>query len=526
MGCDRQAGDGAGDADGVVDGGGDGGAHRVDAALARALQAERIERGWRILRDQHVEDRHFARGRHQVVGEIDRQRLAALVVEEFLEQRAADPLREAAGELTLDQHRIDGAAYVVGQEIALDGDAAGLTIDAHHGGVNPVGIVHVVGVEPTVGGEPGRAGAAQLRRRVERLGDLAERHRGPGRCSLAHDLAVDHLERGGGLLQELRRHLDRLGPHVDRGEARRLAGHDRHPRGEGALPERDAVGAAMHHPHAPIIDPERVGADLRNDGLDPLPDRGRAGDHLHEARAVDGDAHAFKRPEPALLDEQSEPRAHVFAGGAATRQLCRQRVPLEHGESLVEQPGIIAGIEHDLGAERDQRPRIGHLGLGDQVASAHLDAVDAETHRDGVEQALARERALEAAGRPIGATRRLVGEAHVANHAIGRDVIRAGQHARGEIRHGGGVGAHIAALVVEELVFDPEDAPFGIDRGAQLVALLARVVGRDQMLAPILDPLDRAVEPQRRDADQHVLGVELAPDAEAAADVSLIEMHG
>ena len=127
------------------------------------------------------------------------------------------------------------------------------------------------------------------------------------------------------------------------------------------MPERDAVGAAVHHAHAPIIDAERIGADLRHHGLDPLPDRRGAGDHLDEARAIDGKPHAVERPEPALLDEHRKAGPDEFAGGAAAAQLNLQRAPAGCGKRLVEQPGIIAGIEHHLGAERGQRPAIRHL---------------------------------------------------------------------------------------------------------------------------------------------------------------------
>ena len=65
-------------------------------------------------------------GRQQVIGEGDAQRLAALVVDEFLVQRAAEPLREAADQLPLDQHRVDRPADVVGEQKALDGRLAGL----------------------------------------------------------------------------------------------------------------------------------------------------------------------------------------------------------------------------------------------------------------------------------------------------------------------------------------------------------------------------------------------------------------
>ena len=56
--------------------------------------------------------------------------------------------------------------------------------------------------------------------------------------------------------------------------------------------------------------------------------------------------------------------------------------------------------------------------------------------------------------------------------------------------------------------------------------LLARMVRRDQMLAAVLDPFHRHAEPQRGEAHQHVLGIELAADAEAAADMTFVEVHG
>ena len=115
---------------------------------------------------------------------MTRQRLAARVVEEFLEQRAADALRQAAGDLALDQHRIDRPADVVGDEIALDGDGAGVAVDAHHGDVHAIGIVHVVRLEPAFGGKARRRVAEELRGRRERARDLAERDRRSGAASL------------------------------------------------------------------------------------------------------------------------------------------------------------------------------------------------------------------------------------------------------------------------------------------------------------------------------------------------------
>ena len=55
--------------------------------------------------------------------------------------------------------------------------------------------------------------------------------------------------------------------------------------------------------------------------------------------------------------------------------------------------------------------------------------------------------------------------------------------------------------------------------------LLARMVGRDQMLAPILDPFDRLLELQRGGADQHVFRIHFAADAEAAADIAFVKLN-
>src|SRR6478735_8661657 len=59
-----------------------------------------------------------------------------------------------------------------------------------------------------------------------------------------------------------------------------------------------------------------------------------------------------------------------------------------------------------------------------------------------------------------------------------------------------------------------------------VVALVARMIGRGQVFAPILDPFDRAAKLQRGGADQKILGIEFTPDAEPAADVTLVKLDG
>ena len=78
---------------------------------------------------------------------------------------------------------------------------------------------------------------------------------------------------------------------------------------------------------------------------------------------------------------------------------------------------------------------------------------------------------------------------------------------------------------MEDLVLDAEDAAVLVDRDAREMALLAALVGAHQMLAPVLDPFHRPAEPHRGDQHQQVLGIELAADAEAAADMALVHVQ-
>ena len=120
-------------------------------------------------------------------------------------------------------------------------------------------------------------------------------------------------------------------------EARRLAGHDGHARGEGPHAIGDLVGLAVHDPDAPIVDAQRIGANLRDHGLDALPDRGRAGDDLDSARCIDRDPHPVERTEAAFFDEHAKPDTDRFAGLAPPLHVGPQLRPVHGGQRLVEQ---------------------------------------------------------------------------------------------------------------------------------------------------------------------------------------------
>ena len=67
--------------------------------------------------------------------------------------------------------------------------------------------------------------------------------------------------------------------------------------------------------------------------------------------------------------------------------------------------------------------------------------------------------------------------------------------------------------------------PCVVDCGANLVLLLTRMVGGDQVFAAVLDPFHHAVESFGGDTNQDVLRIKLAADAEAAADMRFVNVN-
>ena len=104
-----------------------------------------------IERRQH---RQLGRGRQQVVREGGGERLAAVVVAHPFEQRVADPVRDAAMDLAVDDHRIDQVSGILQRVILDDAHLAGLHVDLDLGHVAAVGVGQIVDAELPVGLEP------------------------------------------------------------------------------------------------------------------------------------------------------------------------------------------------------------------------------------------------------------------------------------------------------------------------------------------------------------------------------------
>ena len=132
---------------------------------------------------------------------------------------------------------------------------------------------------------------------------------------------------------------------------------------------------------------------------------------------------------------------------------------------------------------------------------------------------------FETARPAIGARRRLVGDDQRHIHAHMRDAIGPGHDLRNVARRRGAVGAHIGADIGEGVAAQREDGAVARAGDLQVAFHVARVIERRQVLAPILDPLDRAAQQPRRKGNEKILGIKLAARAEAAADVVFDHAH-
>ena len=111
----------------------------------------------------------------------------------------------------------------------------------------------------------------------------------------------------------------------------------------------DAVGLAVDDAHAPVVDAERLGADLRHGGLETLAERGAAGDQLDRAAAVSTEILALSvGPRPLSSRKIAMPAPTASPAARRRSSSCLQLLPAERRQRLVEQRRVVAGIELQL----------------------------------------------------------------------------------------------------------------------------------------------------------------------------------
>ena len=303
----------------------------------------------------------------------------------------------------------------------------------------------------------------ELRRRLGRLVEGVAERVGGGGDRGERRLAVGALDPGGAVaeLDVVLARLEHVGGGVDdllADEERRLvdgvAGDDGGAAREGGDAPVEGAGVALDQDHVLDGDAELVGDDLAEHGLVALPLRGQAGVDVDLAGdRVDLDVPALVGAEAGALDVEGEAEAEVLALGPRLLllggEVGRRELVRHHRQRLL----VLAAVEADAEAVGEEqalaRPR--ELVVADEVAAAHLEAVEAELLGELVHRPLDGEAGLRPAAAAIGRHRhgRRVDGGEL-DPDVG-DAIRPGDRGRGDLRDRDAVGDE-GAGVVEEAV--------------------------------------------------------------------------
>ena len=157
----------------------------------------------------------------------------------------------------------------------------------------------------------------------------------------------------------------------------------------------------------------------------------------------------------------------------------------------------------------------------DEIGAAHRSRIRARGRRHLVHQPLGHKDPDAHADPAIGAERTLIGGHGQRGVGVGGDAVGAGEdlhrphrledrrHREGRVRSG--IGDHVGA--------QPEDAAVAVRRHRRFDRLLPGVRHGQQVLSPVLDPLDRPRQEAGDRAGDEILGVERHLGAKPAADV-------
>ena len=270
-----------------------------------------------------------AEGRHGVVHQRRRQQLPGVVVDAVLRERAAEALRDPAGDLALDERGIDDAPAVVHRHVAQHAHLTRLDVDLDDGEVGAVGEGPRSGVRIVHGRLEARLDPAELvRPEVRGARELGVAQPAFG-APTDDGAAAAELDVGGMRLEQRRRDGSDALAQRPRGEQRR-ASADRHAaarpgasavRHDGGVPENTATSSsgtssssamicasAVWVPWPWLVTPTR--AVTAPAGLEP---HGRSL-LARDRRAPDAVELGARAGE---LDEAGEPDSHVAPSGAS-----------------------------------------------------------------------------------------------------------------------------------------------------------------------------------------------------------------
>ena len=222
--------------------------------------------------------------------------------------------------------------------------------------------------------------------------------------------------------------------------------------------------------------------------------------------------------------------AHAYTQVAALRTrrgLQRREVIIVQQGLQLFQPGlVIAAIVSGRSSVLIYQANIPRELVGlNKVARAHLEAVQVKFARDAIHDAFHHKHRVWSACSAIRADRHFIGIEDSKFAVVVLQTVRAGQGTRGDDGHDNAIGGVGPRIVQEPVPHGKQDAR--IVKGIlHLVKLAAFLVGRNEMLASILDPFDRPAQAHCGKRSQHLFCIEHHDlGAEAASDIGRDDAH-
>jgi hypothetical protein len=167
----------------------------------------------------------------------------------------------------------------------------------------------------------------------------------------------------------------------------------------------------------------------------------------------------------------------------------------------IQGPRIVAAVIGDRRTVAHPAARhIRHLIRADEAAAAHVLARQGEAARDAIGETLQHEGGVRAAGAAYRRRRHEIGQHDVDCDVERLERIRPGEGRQRRRRQDEAVG-RIGAVVVDAAPAHTEHAALRITSDLQRPELVALLRRSQEMLLPVLDPLDRAPAGDRRERD-------------------------
>jgi hypothetical protein len=241
------------------------------------------------------------RCRRRVAQERSRKWLALAVVQGSLEKRLAETLGDAAVNLPLDDHRIDGLPAVVDGDVSQDVDIARPRIDLYHASMSPEGRVEVRRREDRRALEHWRHTLREIEGPEGDVGKLGEREARVGR-SICEGPARLVAHGRGVHAQSVRSQANRLLSQLLAGKEYGAPTDRKRAAPHRAASVGDRVGIPMQHRNVLRADPQLVGGDLREGRLEPLTVGGHTRQERDPAHGIRSDGRVLPvSPEQVFL---------------------------------------------------------------------------------------------------------------------------------------------------------------------------------------------------------------------------------